>query len=144
MTNADIEYNLYTAVKALTTGEEPVVAVSGGVYYKGMRPFTNDPALNKEDIVVSVLAGKGSDLLEGNCLVNVYVQDVQAISGMYYENKARTLALSQTFDTIVPMLNNANAIHYERLDTIAVVEEPDTHEHLVSLKLRFRVLNTNY
>lgn len=142
MTNADIEKLLFERVSVLCSSG--VVDVNGKVYYKGTRPITTNPSTNKEDVVISILSAKGTDLIEGNCLVNIYVQDILVPSGVYMENKVRTLKLSQELDTLAKALNHIGNVFYERIETVAVVENDETNEHIVSLKLRFRALNDNY
>lgn len=117
--------------------------ISGGVYYKGMRPRQNDGDEGLEDAEILVPSGGGSELLEGSCIVNIYVPNVLTASGLSLRNKRRTDVLEQWLDGLPAKLRDGK-IYFKRDGLIVTMEENDTKEHFVSLKMKFKVLTENY
>lgn len=117
--------------------------ISGGVYFKGMRTRQGRTDGDLEDCEVMVLTGKGVELLEGTCVVNVYVPDTLTASGLYLRSKRRTDAIEKWLEG-VPSLIRGGGIYFVRDGLITTLAEPDTREHFVSLKMKFRVIEENY
>lgn len=119
--------------------------ISGKVYIKGFRPLQNDfNDGNKEDIVVSALAGDDAQLQHGSCLVNIYVPDTQTASGNFYKTKQRTEPLAEWASTLPQRLSKAGDIYFEKQGMILTLQEEALHEHFVSIKMDFYLLNENY
>lgn len=119
--------------------------VSGGVYYRGLRPSEKNISSYKEDIIVAFLTGDGTDLQKGTCLVNVYIPDIQATSGLYYANKERCIEVATALEQFPKYATQkADGIHFKQSGMIATLSEESINQHFVSLKLEFSVLNNNY
>ena len=116
--------------------------ISGGVYFKEMRT-RHDNTGGLEDCEVMVLTGKGLDKLEGTCVVNIYVPDTLTASGLYLRSKRRTDALEKWLETL-PQTIRDGSIYFTRDGLITTIKEPDTKEHFVSLKMRFKVIEENF
>ena len=117
--------------------------ISGSVYFKDMRSRQGRTDGDLEDCEVMVLTGKGLELLEGTCVVNVYVPDTLTASGLYLRSKRRTDAIEKWLEG-VPMAIRSGSLYFERDGLITTIAEPDTHEHFVSLKMKFKVIEENY
>lgn len=117
--------------------------ISGSVYFKDMRSRQGRTDGDLEDCEVMVLTGKGLELLEGTCVVNVYVPDTLTASGLYLRSKRRTDAIEKWLEG-VPMAIRDGSLYFSRDGLITTIAEPDTHEHFVSLKMKFKVIEENY
>ena len=119
--------------------------VSGGVYYRGLRPSEKNISSYKEDIVIAFLTGDGTDIQKGTCLVNVYIPDVQASSGLYYADKERCIEVATELESFPKYATlNDKSIVFAQSGMIATFAEESVRQHFVSLKLEFKVLNNNY
>lgn len=137
-----LENRLYAIAKAFNDSE---LNVSGNVYYRGLRPIQKNASSYKEDIVVAFLTGDGEDVQAGTCLVNVYVPDVQAGSGMYYTDKARCALIAESLEQFPKFANQSDKeIYFKQKGMIATLAEEEIKQHFVSLKMEFKVLNKNY
>lgn len=119
--------------------------VDGNVYYRGLRPIQKNASSYKEDIVVAFLTGEGTDVQTGTCLVNVYVPDVQARSGIFYADKERCAVIAESLEQF-PMFANqsGDGVYFKQRGMIATFAEENIKQHFVSLKLEFKSLNKNY
>lgn len=119
--------------------------VDGGVYYRGLRPIQKNTSLYQEDIVVAFLTGTSGDVQKGTCLVNVYVPNIQAKSGVYYQNKERCAIIAEALEQFPTYANlHAEGVNFKQSDMIYTFAEDGINQHFVSLKMEFRVLNKNY
>ena len=138
MTAGEIETHLYEAVKALHP------PVTGGVYYRGMRPEQVPPlGTGEEDIVVAVTTGDGAQLQKGSCVVNVYVPDTPTASGAYLRNKRRTDQVEAWLDTVPDLISNAGIV-YKKSALILTLPEENLRQHFASLKMDFQTYNDNF
>ena len=138
MTGGEIEKVLYQCVKAIG------LPVSGEVYYRGMRPLQNGDDQGKEDIVVAVLTGTADQVQKGSCLVNVYVPDVLVPSGAYLKDKRRTDDVERWLADVPRELTRRSGILFRPSGMILTLEEDGLKEHFVSLKMDYKLLNTDY
>lgn len=142
MNGETLEKRLYDLAKEFNAG---VLNVGGKVYYRGLRPIQKNDSSYKEDIVVAFLAGDGTDVQSGTCLMNVYVPDKQASSGMFYANKERCAFIAEALEQFSMFANQSDSgIYFKQKGMIATLAEEDIKQHFVSLKLEFKVLNNNY
>lgn len=141
--NAELlEKRLYELVKSFNDWH---LDVEGSVYYRGLRPIQTNASSYKEDIIIAFLAGVGNDLQNGTCIVNVYIPDIQAQSGIFYKNKERCIEVATLLELFPNFANqNEDEIYFKRSDMIVTLQEEEIHQHFVSLKLEFKVLNENY
>lgn len=150
MTGGEIETFLYDGMKALVASdqasESPMVspALSGGVYYRGMRPMQNEQGeTGKEDIVVAVITGNAKQFQNGSCVVNVYIPDTHTASGAWMRTKSRTDAVEAWAETLPKQLSRCGDILFEKSGMVLTLQEEALHEHFVSLKMDFYLLNEN-
>lgn len=137
----------------MTTGEletllrERVLAdnppITGGVYFKDMRPRQNDGGEGLEDCEVIVPTTSGSELTQGTCIVNVYVPDTLTASGLYLRTKRRTDAIEQWLHNLPRRIRDGR-VFFQRDGMVATLREESTKEHFVSLKMKFKVLQDEY
>lgn len=137
MTTGELETLLRSSVIA---AKPPI---TGGVYFKGMRPRQQDNDSHLEDCEVLVLAGSGSELVKGTCAVNIYVPDTLTASGLYLRSKARTDELERWLQEL-PTKIRSGAVYFTRDGLVSTLEEESTHEHFVSLKMKFKVVKDLY
>jgi len=150
MTSGEIEKYLYEGMKALVASDQagtpPMVspALSGGVYYRDMRPMQNEQGIpNAEDIVVAVITGNERQLQSGSCVVNIYVPDIVTASGAHLRNKARTDQIELWAVTLPRLLSQRGDIYFRKSGMVTTLKEESIKEHFVSLKMDFTLLNEN-
>lgn len=138
-----IEKRLYDLVSQYVGGEMPI---GGRVYYRGLRPICTNPTAYKEDAVVAFLTGTSGDIQNGTCLVNVYVNDIQAAkSGLYYQDKKRCREIAELLELFPDFANRNDAdLYFKQSDMVATLAEEEINQHFVSLKMEFKVLNEHY
>ena len=117
--------------------------ITGGVYFKEMRPRQQDGDGNLEDCEVMVLTGGGSELVNGTCVVNIYVPDTLTASGLYLRSKRRTDELEAWLSEL-PMIIRDGEVYFVRDGLVTTLKEESTHEHFVSLKMKFKVVENLY
>lgn len=151
MTGGEIERFLFEGMRALVASdreaESPMVspALSGDVYYRGMRPVQNEQgAANREDIVVAVLAGNEKQFQKGSCVVNIYIPDIRTASGAEMRDKGRTDSVEAWAKTLPKQLSRRGDILFEKSGIVMTLQEEALHEHFVSLKMDFTLLNENF
>lgn len=119
--------------------------ISGKVYYGGTRPTQDrQKSSRREDIIVKVLAGTAGQIEKGSCVVNAYVPDIMAHSGQRYADRKRCDIIGAWLETLPKVLTQSGDIQFRQSDIILTLEEEATGEHFVSLKMDFKLLNTNY
>lgn len=142
MNGEKLEKVLYDIAKAFNTD---YLNVGGGVYYRGLRPFHDNISSYQEDIVIAFLTGTSGDIQKGTCLLNVYIPNVQANSGIFYQDKQRCAAIAEALESFPKFANdNADGIYFKQSDMIYTFAEENINQHFVSLKMEFKVLNNNY
>ena len=142
MNSETIETRLRDVASAFIGTQMPI---GGNVYYRGLRPISKNQSKYQEDAVVAFLTGKNGDIQKGTCLLNVYVSDVHAPSGMYYKNKTRCEEIASALENFPDFANrNEKDIYFKQSDVILTIAEEEIHQHFVSLKMEFKVLNENY
>lgn len=137
MTAGEIETLLRAQIIAL---QPPI---SGGVYFKGMRPRRDAATEGLEDCEVLVLTGSGSEVVEGTCVVNIYVPDTFTQSGQYLRKKGRTDALEAWLRDLPPRLRSGR-IYFKTDGLVTTEKEQSTNEHFATLKMKFKVQDNNY
>jgi hypothetical protein len=137
-----IEQRLFDLVQSYNT---MVLHIAGKVYYRGLRPIQTTLSAYKEDAVVAFLTGKNGDIQQGSCLVNVYVPDIQADSGLFYMDKIRCREIASALEYFPQYATlQDNDIYFKQSDMVQTLEEDSLHQHFVSLKMDFHVINENY
>ena len=137
MTTGELESLLRTKVI------EAQPPITGGVYFKEMRPRQQDGGSRLEDCEVMVLTGSGSELVSGTCVVNIYVPDTLTASGLYLRSKKRTDELEAWLHEL-PTKIRSGEVYFTRDGMVSTLKEESTHEHFVSLKMKFKVLENLY
>ena len=132
-----METYLYEGIKTLKP------PINGKVYYKGTRPVQNDKDAHKEDCVVACNTGMGIQVVEGTVVVNIYIPDLRVKSGMFLYNKQRCDAVAKWLDTVPDLLTAMGDVKFDRKKNIVLtLPEEALHEHFVSLKMDFKLLDT--
>ena len=151
MTGGEIEQFLYEGMKALIASDKaaatPIVspALSGGVYYRGTRPVQREQGgTDAEDVVVAVIAGNDRQVQKGSCVVNIYVPDITVQSGAHMKDKSRTDMVEAWAKTLPPLLTRRGDIYFSASSMVMTLAEESIHQHFVSLKMDFRLLNENF
>lgn len=142
MNGEKIEKVLYDIAKSFNL---EFLDVSGGIYYRGLRPTEKNISLYKEDIIIAFLTGTSGDIQSGTCLVNVYIPDIQAKSGIFYADKQRCEYIAGKLEQFPKFANkNEDGIYFKQSDMIYTFAEESINQHFVSLKMEFKALNKNY
>lgn len=142
MNGEKIEKVLYDIAKSFNI---KFLDVSGGIYYRGLRPTEKNVSLYKEDIIIAFLTGTSGDIQSGTCLVNVYIPDIQAKSGIFYADKQRCEYIAGELEQFPKFANkNEYGIYFKQSDMIYTFAEESINQHFVSLKMEFKALNKNY
>ena len=119
--------------------------ISGNVYYRGLRPIQKNASSYKEDVIVAFLTGDGTDVQQGTCLLNVYVPDIQAGSGVFYANKERCSEIADILERFPMYARQSDSeVYFKQSGMVATFAEEGIKQHFVSLKMEFKVLNNNY
>lgn len=151
MTSGEIESFLFESMRAIVASdreaESPMVspALSGDVYYRGMRPMQREQGgTDMEDIVVAVIAGNDRQVQTGSCVVNIYVPDIHVQSGAFMKDKTRTDMVEVWAKTLPTLLTRRGDILFSASSIVMTLAEESIHQHFVSLKMDFRLLNNDY
>ena len=142
MNGEKIEERLFQLVKSYKSE----LGINGNVYYRGLRPIKENSSQYKEDAVVAFLSGSSGDVQQGSCVINVYVSDVLgARSGLYLKNKERCEHIAEVLERFASFANkNESELFFKQSEVTYTFAEEELHQHYVSLKLDFKVFNTNY
>nr|DAP42228.1 MAG TPA: hypothetical protein [Bacteriophage sp.] len=130
----DDVYNIISSSKLMT-------AVTGSLCKRG-RPFYGTGRTGKEDICISILANRTSQIQEAFVNVNIYVQD-QAITKKgntrKEENTARLRELCQlSFSTFEAVHGSDFRLSMSEQRVIAC---EGTSEHIINNKLLYQTIN---
>jgi len=135
MTAPELETLLYDLTQSAGLG------ISGSVYKRGLRPLQNENDSHLEDAVVGVISGNGDEVQKGTCVINVYIPDVLTSTGEYLEDKTRTASIAAAIENLPKQFRrNKRMVWFTLSEQIAVFGEPNLHEHFVSLKMDYKVL----
>lgn len=135
MTAPELETLLYELTLSIGLG------LSGSVYKRGLRPIQNEQDSHTEDAVVGVISGNVDEVQKGTCVLNIYVPDILTSSGEYLENKMRTAEIAETVELLPKAFrNNSKRVYFTLSEQVTVLAEDNTHEHFVSLKMDYKVL----
>lgn len=135
MTSGEIEKLLRTKVSVMKP------PITGKVYYDGTRPMQNDiESSNKEDIIVKVVAGTFGQIVNGSCVVNVYVPDIVTSSGARMCDRKECDKIAKWLEKVPKTLNKDNDVRFEQTDMIMTLSDAPIRQHFVSLKMDFKVL----
>lgn len=135
MTAPELETLLYDLTRSVG------LDISGTVYKRGLRPLQNEQDTHSEDAVIGVISGNAEEVQKGTCVINIYVPDILTTTGEYLENKNRTAVLAENIEVLPKKFrNNAKKVYFSLSEQVAVLDEPNTHEHFVSLKMDYKVL----
>lgn len=150
MTGSEVLNALYEGMKALVLADResasPMVfpPLTGTVYRKGYRPEqSGQPDRDTEDVVVAVTSGNDRQVQEGSCVVNVYVPDTLTAGGAYYRSR-RTDPVELWLKGVPKALSRMGDISFKSASMILTMEESAIHQHFVSLKMDFKLLNPDY
>ena len=110
--------------------------ISGEVYRRGMRPRDS----KKEDAVVSFTTGTPDQIETGVVTINLFVRDIDPYGdGVSVEDSQRTEELEKHAQEWVDSLSADISNYIFRLQqTIYTEAEPETNEHIVVIRLRYR------
>lgn len=136
-TGKQIQGDIYRLLKNSTLSE----ALTGEVYRNGYRP--RDSRL--EDVIVTFTAGLADEIETGVVTINIYVPDIDPYdNGVWVEDGARTEEVEQMAQAWVDDLTADRSNYLFSLkQTITTVEEAETREHFVVIKLGYRYFDGN-
>lgn len=137
-TAKQIQGDVYTLLRDSTL----YTMISGEVYRNGLRP--RDSQL--EDAVVTFTTGLADEIQTGIVTVNLFVPDIDPYkNGVWVEDTARTErleALAQAWaDSLTCEVSN---YQFKLQQTIYTEAEPETNEHFVVIKLKYRYFGGDY
>ena len=132
ITGQILENYLFERIRSLS------LPITGKFYKRGTRPMGS----KKEDCVVGFISGNSNQIQEGECVVNIYVNDIMARDGQYYKDFSRCVELEALMVAIPGELNTLGNIRFEKSDIVRTFEERDLNQHYVSLKLKYKHLNS--
>lgn len=112
-------------------------AISGVVYRNGCRPRDS----RKEDAIVTFTAGLPDEIQTGVVTVNIFVPDIDPDdNGTWIEDGRRAEELEAMAQEWVNSLTaNKSDYLFSLQSTIATYEEPEIHQHFVSIRLKYRL-----
>lgn len=114
-------------------------AVNGQIYRKGYRPRDS----KAEDIVVTFMSGRTSQIQTGIVLVQIFVPDIDPFNnGVFVEDGARTEQLERTAQDWLNNLNPATINYKISLNgTISTDYDEDINQHFVVMMLDYYLFN---
>lgn len=129
---SDFEQHIYTLIRNGMKDE-----ISGKVYRSGMRPFNSD----KEDIVVSFLAGDDGQFQMSVVNINIFVPDI-TLNGQKYKNTTRLSALESAFkDFFYSITPDEHLLSLDGLPVIQPVEGVEQHFINIRISIKYNSLN---
>ncbi len=109
--------------------------ITGEVYRNGLRPRDS----GKEDAVVIFTTGTPDEIQTGVVTVNIFVPDLALDNGVWIEDMERTAQLELSAQEWADSLScEVSCYRFQLQQTIYTEVEPETHEHFVVIKLRYR------
>lgn len=132
LTSKKVQGDIYRLLKSGALA----ALISGGVYRSGMRPRDS----RKEDAVVIFTSGLSEQVQSGVVTVNIYVPDCDGNgTGVLEENGKRCEEIEQAAASWVKSLTASRSCYKFSLgQTIYTETEPETNEHFVVVKLKYR------
>jgi hypothetical protein len=127
----DIESDLYSVCKAFFKD-----AVSGETYREDCRPANS----NKEDVVCIVSFATADQIQEGDCLVDIFVNDITSKGNRRQTDKKRVGEVSSLDEELVEALNDELVGEYtwELSRATNCSKLHDTNQHYVTIHLQFK------
>lgn len=111
--------------------------ITGEVYRSGCRPRDSD----KEDAVVIFTSGLPDEIQTGVVTINIFIPDIDPDdNGTWIEDGQRSEELEAAAQEWVDGLTADKSDYLFSLQsTIATYEEPEIHQHFVSIRLKYRL-----
>lgn len=116
-------------------------AVGGRVYFSGTRPRDS----RDECATVVFTAGLPGQIETGSVTVNVYVPDIDPWgNGMWTEDMERTAEIEAMASEWVDGMSGSDPDYHVTLaDSIHTTAEPETRQHFVVARLKYKYLTEN-
>lgn len=132
-TGQQIEDDVY----ALITNSPLSKFIGGTVYKFGMRPMNS----TKEDAVVKFVVGIDGQIQTGSLVVNIYIPDIDSSgSEILVRDIARLTEIESAAKDWVYSLSAADSDYiFSLAATIQSFEEPQIHQHFVSVRLEYKL-----
>lgn len=126
-----------TDVIALLKDSELATLVTGEIYRNGYRPRDS----RQEDIIVTHTAGLADEIQTGVVNVCIYIPDIDPYgNGVLVEDGNRTSTIEVTAQSWVETLSRSRSNYlFELQQTIRTENEPETNQHFVVVKLKYRL-----
>ena len=131
---------IQTDLLALLVDSPLAQAVSGKVYRGGQRPRDS----KNEDITLHITSVTASQRQEGVAVVNIFVPDIPVgMTATLAEDARRTAELERIATNWAEGLTtNLTGEYLIRLaSAVYTMQEKETKEHFVGVKLRFSIIN---
>ncbi|MCF0187946.1 MAG: hypothetical protein HUK04_00405 [Bacteroidaceae bacterium] len=115
--------------------------ISGEIYRRGTRPRDSQ----KEDAVVGFSAGLPDEIQTGVAIVNIYVPDIDTDgNGTWIEDGERAEEIERLAQAWADSLTAEVSCYKFRLaQTIYTEEDPDIHQHFVTVRLHFEYFGSD-
>ena len=107
-------------------------SISGDVYREGMRPINS----NKEDAVVSFMAGLDGQIQSGVLNINVYVPDINNGTEDRLKNIKRCNEIESLCSDIVESLK-LDGYRFSLAAIIQTFKSQEIDQHFINVKLKF-------
>lgn len=128
----DIQQHIYKTIRDYVESK-----ITGKVYLQGCRPLNS----TLEDAVIGVSTISGGQVQDGRARINIYCADINAGGKRLVPNLSRLHELSAMTNTIVEMLEDADAEYEWNVFQAPQIEaELDIKQHFVSIGLEFRIM----
>ena len=132
LTSKRVQGDIYRLLKRSSL----VVSLSGQVYRQGMRPRDS----RQEDAVVIFTTGLPDQVQSGVVTVNIFVPDVEGVgTGVLEEDGKRCEEIEAVAAAWVKTLTaDKSCYRFSLQQTIYTEAEPETNQHFVVVKLKYR------
>lgn len=128
-TAGQIEKDVFNLLKA----SELKTLINGGIYYNGTRPFDS----RKEDIIITFLTGRNSQIQTGVVILNAYVSDIDNGGGKFVKNKSRCDTLEDKLNKFIESNSLSSEYKMELDEIIKTLKEDGINQHFVHTRIRF-------
>ena len=132
LTSKRVQGDIYRLLKRSSLA----AALSGQVYRQGMRPRDS----RQEDAVVIFTSGLSEQVQSGVVTVNIFVPDVEGVgTGVLEEDGKRCEEIEAAAAAWVKTLTaDKSCYRFSLQQTIYTEAEPETNQHFVVVKLKYR------
>ena len=132
LTSKRVQGDIYRLLKRSSLA----AALSGQVYRQGMRPRDS----RQEDAVVIFTTGLPDQVQSGVVTVNIFVPDVEGVgTGVLEEDGKRCEEIEAAAAAWVKTLTaDKRCYRFSLQQTIYTEAEPETNQHFVVVKLKYR------